>query len=201
MPREGHPQERFLHSIDDIFWYTSTVFDEFAKDFSSICIINGNHDDSLGRRTYGFDLAYNLSREFSNVRYSKEPDQPVAIYEIPGNLHAVLYHGTGGCAQNLTTRTRNVSNKICGYTQDWDLLLAGHCHGRSSDYYLGRYAYSPGCFQSMTPFLASKMLTPIVEGLILTYGVDDGRRIAAVKPETPPYSLKTLKWDYPARFK
>lgn len=200
MPRDGHPQQRFLDGIDEIHEYTNEVFDGFVDQFDSISVINGNHDESLNGRSYGFDVAYNLSKDYRNVYYNKEPDSLIARYRIPGGLYAVLHHGSGGCAQNLTTRTRNVSGKLFNYSSDWDLLVSGHCHSRSSDYWLGKYAFSVGAFQSMTPYLADKMLIPQVEGLILTYQVRNGSMVNVV-PEVISYDHCLKRRDYPRRFK
>jgi predicted phosphodiesterase len=196
MPREGAALGRFLHGIDEIFDYTCGIFNEFADDFDKIVLIGGNHDNSLNGRSYGFDIIGNLSDTYGSIEYNREPEDGMKPVEIDGGLKVVMHHGVGGCAQNLTTRTRNLTAKYMNYSDDWSFLFAGHCHGVSEDYWLGKYAYSVGCFQAITSYLASKLLTPSVEGMILSYQVNDNGKPCNILKNPYKYNdrLKIKDW-------
>lgn len=196
MPRQGASQSRFLHGIDDIFEYTTSVFDYFVDRFSLIGIINGNHDNSLNGRSYGFDISYNLSQIYSNIYYNKEPEDGMNPMAIDGGIKVVMHHGVGGCAQNLSTRTRNLSAKYLNYSSDWDFLFAGHCHGTSEDYWLGKWTWSCGCFQSITPYLVSKLLVPRVEGMVISYDVTDSGSVSNVQKTSYNYDNQIRKKDW-----
>jgi predicted phosphodiesterase len=169
MPRESASHERFLHDVDAIMDYCIERFNTFADDFDRIYIVMGNHDDSLGRRAQGFDLCYNLAKQFKRVVYKKDLDNHIDVYSLKGGLRTVLLHGYGNCSSNLTSRTRGMTARLMSAKVEFDVLFAGHCHSRSVDYYLGKNAYSCGAFQKLTPYLATKPLTPMLEGYIFKY--------------------------------
>ena len=172
MPRQGHEQLRFLHSIDEIYNYVYNIFSEFADQLENIYLIQGNHDESLNRRAHGFNLCSNLARDFSSIHYNDDPAKIIDPVTLDGGIKAILYHGRGGCSKNLVSRSRNKLIDYMNYTKDIDLLFLGHCHRFSSDYWLGTHCFSLGCFQSTTHFLADMGKIPQVRGEIIQYKID-----------------------------
>ena len=172
MPRQGHPQLRFLHSIDSITNYVDEVFSLFADDFTEIRIVCGNHDESLNRRADGFNICTHLSKTFSSVKYNDNPNELITPFPLDGGIKGVMYHGTGGCQKNLSNRSRSKTIDYLNSLQSWDCVMLGHCHRFHKDYWVGKHAFNLGCFQSTTHFLASKGLTPMVQGEIISYNID-----------------------------
>lgn len=172
MPRQGHEQLRFLHSIDEIYNYIYNIFSEFADQLENIYLIQGNHDESLNRRAHGFNLCSNLARDFSSIHYNDDPAKIIDPVTLDGGIKAILYHGRGGCSKNLVSRSRNKLIDYMNYTKDIDFLFLGHCHRFSSDYWLGTHCFSLGCFQSTTHFLADMGKIPQVRGEIIQYQID-----------------------------
>ena len=172
MPRQGHEQLRFLHSIDEIYNYIYNIFSEFADQLENCYIIQGNHDESLNRRAHGFNLCSNLARDFASIQYDDDPAKIINPVVLDGGIKAILYHGRGGCSKNLVSRSRNKLIDYMNYTKDIDLLFLGHCHRFSSDYWLGTHCFSLGCFQSTTHFLADMGKIPQVRGEIIQYQID-----------------------------
>lgn len=196
MGRPEHVHERFLHGIDPIFDYTCEFFDQWIDQFDYVYLQEGNHDATLGRRNYNFNLCHNLSKEYRNVIYSRNPDDLIASYQIDGKIKVILHHGSGNCSQNLVNRTRTATTRFINMRKDFDLLLCGHCHNKSSDYWLGKYAFSLGCFQAITPYLAQKPLIPLVEGGIISYSVDGNGEMTNVIYEPFNYDDRIKKDDY-----
>ena len=172
MPRQGHEQVRFLHSIDEIYNYVYNIFAEFADQFENVFVINGNHCESLNRRANGFNLCSNLARDFNSVQYDDDPAELINPVTLDGGIKAILYHGNGGCAKNLVSRSRSKLIDYMNYSTDLDLFLLGHCHRFSSDFWLGKYCFNLGCFQSTTHFLADMGKVPQIRGEIIQYQID-----------------------------
>lgn len=190
MPRPGAEHGRFLHSIDEYFEYTVSVFDKFVDNFNNISLVNGNHDQSINSRSLGFNFASNLSSYYKLIVY--KGDESIETYDLPGGAKAIMHHGTGGCSANLTSRTRNIAIKYLNYNSNWDFLICGHCHRSSADYWVGKHAFSCGCFQSITDYLASKLLVPTVEGSILSYTMSDKHK---------PVDVRNIIYNYDDKLK
>lgn len=181
MKRQGHEQERFLHTVDDIMDY---AIENYPDGFDTNIIINGNHENSLKERGDGFNFVKNFIKHRKDVIGSDDVSLIPSIFEIDGGIRVAVHHGHGTCSRNLVNRTRDITIKMSEHRTDWDILLCGHCHRFSSDYWMGKYAFSIGTFQGITPFLASKMLIPHIGGLFIQYTIDeDTAELKSVKNE------------------
>ena len=179
----------------DIVKYDGVVFDLVTEIGNFLIRRNGkiaftgncgNHDESLNRRSMGFNICENLANDFKTIIYNDNPMAIVSPVKLNNGLKIALYHGHGGCAKNLVTRTRSVLTDIMNSTDDFDMLFAGHCHRYSSDRWLQRYCYSLGAFQSTTHFLAQGGKTPDVRGEIISYKLNDKGRVFS-DPIVTPY--------------
>jgi predicted phosphodiesterase len=198
MARANHVTDRFLHNIDDICEYTYEIFDRFIDQFKHVYIQEGNHDVTLKRHMAGFDLCRELERRYSNVVYIQNSSVSPPVYIIDGKIKAVLYHGSGNCNKGLVDRTRLITAKLSKQRLDYDLLIAGHCHGRSFDYWSGKYALSVGCWQAPTPNfeMNPKMSIPTIGGYIIDYQVNYHGDMYNVDPRFFGYNKKIRKSDY-----
>lgn len=182
--RPNAENERFLHSIDDIMDYAVKYY---PTGFKNNILINGNHCSSLDTKGDGFNFAKNLCRSRPDLKCVTNPSQLAECITIDGGAKIILYHGAGSCSNNLTTRTRSLTAKLISHSVPFDIMCAGHCHSSSSDYFLGKWAFSLDCFEDMTPYLATKMLVPHIGGLILTYTVNENGRLTKVIAENVRY--------------
>jgi predicted phosphodiesterase len=192
LKRPNAENERFLHSIDDIMEYAIKYY---PRGFKNNILINGNHCASLDIKGDGFNFARNLCRARTDLKCVVNPSMLAEPIVVEGGAKMVLYHGAGACSGNLTTRTRSLVTKLVNHNVPFDIACAGHCHSSSSDYYLGKWAFSLDCFENMTPYLATKMLVPYIGGLILTYEVNEYGRVTKVIPENIRYD-EVIPHDY-----
>lgn len=184
MKRAGAEKERFLHTTDDIMEY---IEEHYPDGFKNNILINGNHCLSLDEKGDGFNFARNLCKARPDLKCVTNPSKMAEPIEIDGGAKAILFHGSGNCSQNLTVRTRNITERLLSSGVDFSFGFFGHCHSSSSDYYLGKWAFSCDCFQSMSPYLAQKMLVPRIGGLILKYGVNKEKEVCNVIAENVIY--------------
>jgi 3',5'-cyclic AMP phosphodiesterase CpdA len=196
MKRDGSVHSRFLHSIDEIYKYTYDIFSMFADDFNRVLLIEGNHDATLNGRCDGFDLCHHLAGDFLNIEYRKEPLDNVYPVTLDGGAKAILYHGSGGCGKNLTTRTRAKTIDFTNIVNEFDMILCAHCHRTSFDIWLQKYGISVGSFQGITKYFADMGLAPNVQGDILSYNI--GKRGKVLNLVRTPYNyddrLKIKDW-------
>lgn len=159
MPRPGHAMERTLHSIDEISKYCTNFFENYLTPFKVFLIV-GNHDESLNSRSYGFDIGLQLQENFSNVVYRE--------FVRIDDHRVYIFHGRGGCPGVPGARGRQLYHRLqeSAY-KNIDVLIMGHCHTFSADYIGNVIVVAAPSFQRTTPYLASKLKTSEVGGLIL----------------------------------
>jgi UDP-2,3-diacylglucosamine pyrophosphatase LpxH len=196
MKRDGSVHNRFLHSIDDIYEYTQNIFNKFVDNFDRILIIEGNHDATLNGRCDGFDLCHHMAMDYKNIEYESGPNNMILPVIIDGGARAILYHGSGNCSKNLTMRTRNKTIDFMNMFNQFDILLAAHCHRSSFDIWLHKYGVSVGCFQSTTHYLAMKGMAPQIQGTVLSYNIGDDGKVKNMIPIPYNYDDKIIMDDF-----
>lgn len=173
MPRNGHKNERFIHTIDDFEEYCA---DNYPDGFRRSYFIAGNHDASLGRRLDGYDIGDNLVKDRPDLTYLKDDPSLPPVIEIDGGVYVQLFHGNGGCTYARTNRMMSRCNSMLGMKRQFDILISGHCHHSSFiPNHAGVTLVGMPAFQYVTPYLAGKGLISECGGLILSYTVEKGR--------------------------
>jgi predicted phosphodiesterase len=182
MPRAGHKNERFLHIIDDIEQYCAENYP--IGDFENSYFIIGNHDAAMGKRLNGYDIGTNLIKDRTDLTYLNDNPSLPDVIEVDGGARIQLFHGTSACMKSRTGRTMSKSIELRTMGQNFNILLAGHCHSSSFiPNYMGTALIGLPSFQDLTPYLAQKGLVSECGGLILSYQVGYNKIPVNVIPE------------------
>jgi len=178
--RPYHDHEIRWHTLDDIL---EGVVETLPDEGVPYCFITGNHDQSI-HKTIGVDFGKLLEKRRLDIKYL---GSSMGFVELPGNVRAVLYHGSGGCGTYHGTRLHKKASYVIDYLlsnnqQIPHMFFSGHCHTAIiKPNVMGVFCMSVGCFQKQTPHLASVGLVPEQIAYIVEYSCDDEFMIESIK--------------------
>lgn len=168
---EGMAEEQFLHKPKDILNY---IVDNYPRGFTNSYFITGNHDFSL-QKAGCMNIGQEVAERRDDLFFL---GHDTGLVTLEGGLEVYLHHGTGGCAELRSKRQQDIAVKFaCARKGDVPhAMVTGHCHTENViPQYMGMLSLSLGCFQRQTPYLAGRLLSPDVSGMILSYQVINDR--------------------------
>lgn len=170
----GHIFELFIHGEKT---HSQYIIDNYPniKGIDTI-LIGGNHDESFWKKN-GSDICYDVSVQRPDMLYK---GFHLADFNI-NNINICLHHGDGGVAYARSYKPQKLAmSKIENkYSKNPDIVLIGHYHCSCIlPDYMGMYTIQMPCFQSQTPYLGRKGLTPDIGGVILEIEECDGEMIS-----------------------
>lgn len=165
-------QEFELHARgwkEQISW-----FEKNAPKYRNIItkFITGNHDASF-KKLVGIIVGEEIERIRPDWNFIGSDIGDVIFNLNNGYKYTVrLMHPSGGTAYALSYHPQKIIEKMTGDTKP-DLLAIGHYHkAEFIPNYCNLSCIQSGCFQSQTPFMATKGLNAMVGGWIVEVTVD-----------------------------
>ena len=131
-------------------------------------LIGGNHCASW-QSSEGLDALGMLSKDRPDIKNLGYYGATVDI----GGIQVYLMHGGGGVAYARSYKMQKIIEQFPG-GQKPQILIIGHWHITDIlPTYRNVVGILPGCFQSQTPYLRRKGLSPDIGGFILEFEVAD----------------------------
>lgn len=149
-------------------------------------IISGNHDlCGTFYKHAGIDIIGDLiapKRSDFNYLGHFQADS------ILGGIRIRLIHPDGGTAYAISYKPQKIAEQIEGGRKP-HILLVGHYHRVEYLQHRGIHIFQAGCFESQTPFLLRKGISPRVGGWIIEAKVanDKYHTIVKIKSEHIPF--------------
>lgn len=175
----GQVYEMFLHGARAQRNY---LIDNFPQegDMQSI-VIGGNHDFSFLKGDGG-DVIEEFAYRRKDVTYAGNLRAEISF----NNVKVGLMHGEGGVPYARSYRLQKIIEQLSPENKP-HIFLYGHLHVPVHvPMYRNVEAFSIACFQSQTPYLQRKGLSPNIQGLILEINYD----------ETGLHKVKTVWENY-----
>jgi len=155
-------------------------------------MIAGNHDDSF-TKSAGIDLLAEVAKEREDIDYLGR--YAAFLFLKNGRVKTKVHHGDGGGAYAVSYKPQKYIEALSSEEKP-QLYLLGHFHRIEQLFLRNVHLIQVGCFQSQTPFLVRKSLSPDVGGWILEYELEeDGWSLASVKMQLVPF-YKMIMDDY-----
>ena len=183
----GHEYELFIHGADAQVDYAVSNYPKFEG--IKTRVILGNHDESF-YKTAGFNVVKAICHERDDMEYLGDY---LAFLEIDG-LNVGLMHGAGGVAYSRSYKLQKIIEQFAPEVKP-HMLFVGHWHVQAHvPQYRNVEGFMMGAFQSQTPYLTRKGLTPDIGGVIVEVRTDE-KGILSVKTEWVPYYVP-IKNDF-----
>lgn len=159
----GMEYELFLHGADAQLRYGIENYPDHVKTL----VIAGNHDLSFYKQS-GLNIVKAWADERSDVTYLGDTTTTV----FSDGLKIGLQHASGGVSYARSYRLQKGIDGLSSENKP-HFMFIGHYHVPA---YIPQYrnveAWQMGCFQAQSAYLATKMLYPVVGGLIVTIRPD-----------------------------
>ena len=139
--------------------------------------ITGNHDASF-KKLIG--LVADLERARPDWKFVGH-DIGTVTFKAKGGLayRVMLYHPGGGTAYALSYRMQKFIESLSG-GQKPDMVASGHYHKAVTlPAYRNVFGIDAGCFESQTPFMASRALAAHVGGWIIEVVLSDRKKLTS----------------------
>lgn len=176
---KGQEYEIFVHGADAQRKYAVKHYPK-AKGVKTT-VLGGNHDFSF-QKDGGYDIVAAICEERSDMEYA---GSTLAYTEFL-TLRIALMHGSGGNAYARSYKPQKVAEQMAPPKPN--MLFMGHYH---CPVILSGYrnieVVQLGCFQSQTPYLASKGLYPFIAGLIVTVQIEEAGLTSVMYEMIPFY--------------
>lgn len=194
-----HEQEIFLIGADDQRAYAEANYPE--ADFKTY-MLEGNHDESF-RKVGGHSAVKLLCEHRSDLIYR---GCHTAKFKVKG-LTIQMLHGSGGGAYARSYKPQKLAEAVIGQAiadiraqKDMeilpDVILIGHYHYFIHFDYMGSEVFVLPCFQSQTPYLARKGLTPTLGFCLIDLDLDNDGDIGRVMCRRVDWTKHGIENDY-----
>lgn len=175
----GQEYELFIHGADGQTEYTVENYPKI-KGIKTV-VISGNHDASF-LSTSGYNVAKAICQAREDMTYLGD----YLSYITVDILKIALMHGHGSVPYARSYRVQKICEQLSPDNKPHFLFL-GHYHVPNiTPGYRNIEAVQMSCFQSQTPYLATRGLAPHIAGLIVEVQVDS-TGLAKVKYEWIPF--------------
>ncbi len=183
----GQEYELFVHGADGQTDYAVAHYPNVKGIRTRM--ISGNHDASF-MSTAGYNVAKRIAALRADITFIGD----YLAFITVDILKVALMHGHGGVPYARSYRIQKVVEQLSSDNKPHFLFL-GHYHVPNiTPGYRNVEAVQMACFQSQTPYMATRGLQPHIAGLIVEVQVDDNG-LAKVKYEWIPF-YRAKKDDY-----
>ena len=180
----GQEYELFIHGADGQTEYAIEHYPRLKG--VSTRIISGNHDCSF-LDTAGYNVVAAVCRNRDDMTCLGDYLAFVDIVEEKARI--ALMHGHGGVAYARSYKIQKVCEQLSPEHKP-NMLFLGHFHVPNiTPGYRNIEAVQMSCFQSQTPYMATRGLMPFVSGLIIGIQVDEGG-LSKVSYEWIPFYVR-----------
>lgn len=199
----GFLHELFIYRFDEQVQY---VIEHYPKtDKFKTYIRPGNHDYSWIKSDAGDPVKMVCRDQSRNDLVYLSPEN-ASFTDKSGNILIELFHPSGGIPYAKSYRGQKlyestVSDALAEYHRLRTLslpniLAIGHLH--MFDFFISGYSniMLVPAFQSVTPYLKSKGLSPMVGALILNIKYSDEGNILKITPDVYNFSAEIKEKDY-----
>ena len=177
----GQEYELFVHGADGQTEYAIGHYPKIKGIRTRV--ISGNHDASF-LATSGYNVAKAVCKDREDMTYLGD----YLCFVNVDILKLALMHGHGGVPYARSYRIQKVCEQLSSENKPHFLFL-GHYHVPNiTPGYRNIEAVQMGCFQSQTPYMATRGLAPHISGLIVDAQVDENG-LAKVKYEWIPFYI------------
>jgi len=180
----GHEYELFIHGADAQTDYATEHYPRVSGIHTHV--ISGNHDCSF-LATSGYNVVSAVCRQRDDMTYLGDF---LAFVDVE-NIRLALMHGVGGVAYARSYKIQKVCEQLSPENKP-NMLFLGHYHiPNITPGYRNIEAVQMSCFQSQTPYMATRGLMPWVAGLIVEIQTDQGG-LSAISYEWIPYYVRKM---------
>lgn len=178
----GQEYELFVHGADGQTDYAVEHYPRVKG--VSTRVIAGNHDCSF-LSTAGYNVVASVCRKRDDMTYLGDY---LAFVHVDTALVALM-HGNGGVAYARSYKIQKVCEQLSPENKP-NMLFLGHFHiPNITPGYRNIEAVQMSCFQSQTPYMATRGLMPWVAGLIVEIRTDD-KGLANISYEWIPFYIR-----------
>ena len=178
----GQEYELFVHGADGQTEYAIEHYPK-VKGITTRCIA-GNHDCSF-LATAGYNVVASVCKNRSDMTYLGD----YLAFVESSKITVALMHGVGGVAYARSYKIQKVCEQLSPEHKP-NMLFLGHFHvPNMTPGYRNIEAVQMSCFQSQTPYMATRGLMPFVSGLIVEFQ-EDAAGLAKVSYEWVPFYVR-----------
>jgi predicted phosphodiesterase len=175
----GQEFETFVHGADGQAEYAIENYPQTKGVQTQL--ISGNHDLSF-MSIAGVNVARKIAEARGDITFVGD----YLAYVMVDSIKLALMHGHGGNAYARSYKIQKVCENFSSENKPHFLFL-GHFHVPNiTSGYRNIEAVQMSCFQSQTPYLATRGLQPWIAGLIVEIQTDDSG-LARVEYEWIPF--------------
>jgi len=171
---ELHPNGRSWPEQRDMFANLAPKIKGITTHF-----ITGNHDASF-KKLIGLVAGPDLEQARSDWKFVGQ-DIGTVTFKARGGLayRVMLYHPGVGTAYALSYRMQKFIESLSG-GQKPDMVASGHYHkAEALPAYRNVYGIDVGCFESQTPFMASRASAAHIGGWIVEVVLSDRKKLTS----------------------
>lgn len=161
----GHLHEAFIIGNDAQANYAIKNYPKYKG--VTTHVISGQHDYSFWKDR-GYNILEHISQERPDIRFINHFGGYINI----GHIRIYLHHPGGGMAYARSYKTQKWINDVTPENKP-NILIRGHHHVFNHLLYRNVIAIDLPCFQSQTPYLKEKGLSPEIGFCILNLTVND----------------------------